>query len=180
MLQQTVRQIFKIMQTFAQIRIADLGHARTGIIMNLLNRCFRRKAGMDRLGNAVKPPGILRNHFIGFKNIARIIIAATAIHSRNSFKHFVEMVLKPAHGVSKPGQFLVRIIGHHPVDDNARLMKNRNALANPRCQTRPAKPQRQKRNPVGRNQFIAADQLATGDHFGQHHGNVFKRFLLVL
>ncbi len=180
MLQQPVCQIFKIMQAFAQIRIADLGHAGTGIVMHLLNRGFGCQAGMDRLGNAVQPAGILRNHFIGFEDITRIIIAAIAVHSRNGFKHLVEVILKPAHGISKPGQFFVRVVRHHPVDDDARFMQNRNALANPRCQTRPAQTQWQKRNPVSRDQFFTADQLATGDHFGQNHGNVFKRFLLVL
>ena len=108
---QTPREIFEIVQPFAQERIAQTRHAQTHFILHAFDGGFRRQASADGIAHFLPPALVLREQAIGFDHFAAL--ACQIEFAR--IEHPVDGFAQASDGRFETRQFGLRVVGYHAV-----------------------------------------------------------------
>ena len=91
-------------------------------------------------------------------------------------EQFIQGAFNASQGLTQALGLGLGVFGHQAADGHARLVQNRHADADTGIQAHALDPHGQHGIAVHRHQFIALDQLARSDQFGDDHGHGFEGF----
>ncbi len=171
MLQQTVGQVFQIVQPFTQIGVGDLAHAQARVLMHLLHGRFGGQARTNGLADTPDPAGVVGEHAEGFQHFA--MLAAGQVLG---FQQFVEIAAQPIQALLQALRFRIGIFGHQMPDHDPGVVHHRLADADAGIQAHAFQAHRQQRVAIDRRQLAAFNQFARRNQLGQDHGHGFERF----
>ena len=116
--EQTVAQVFHVLQSFTDITVVDLHHARAGLFQYMLHRRLGAEALVNSVLDAHEPAAVAREHLVGFENIA----CFGNRRRRAVVQHAVDRLV---HAVDRPPQALYLrsgVIGNSFRSRQARLV----------------------------------------------------------
>ncbi len=158
------------MEPFAQIRIGLAQHTGAGVRLHALDRGFRGETGGDRLLELVHPAAVMGEHAVGVEHLAVL----AAVGDVAALQQGVEIGTQRFQRGHQPRTLLLRIVGNHVGDDDARLVQHDMAERDAVVERGAGKVQR-----PAHGWFRAGlgdgGELARGDHFRQHHGGGLQR-----